>query len=148
MRYKSEMTVRLAENRGQAAAEGNGQDSSDSDNSVDFSLQMRRFVPLSMDEMHGQDMIGAKTKALATRPKTAAAVVVYSDSDSDGFEQQRARQGRAAAASIVPNSRIVGRDVASASFLSFSAMRAGSATQNTAREKDKLLYGSGSDDGC
>ncbi len=138
------MTVRLAENRGQAAAEGNGQDSTDSDNSVDFSLQMRRFVPLSMDEMHGEEISGAKTKALAARPKTAAAVVVFSDSDSDGFEQERARQGRP---SIIPNSRIVGRDVASAAFLSFSAMRAGSATQNTARENDKLLYSSGSDDG-
>jgi hypothetical protein len=153
--YTEAMTRRAAQ---RSAPSDDASDSSSSDNSVDFSLQLRRFLPLCAEDERAARAPAAKPRAELSN----TTVVVQSDSDSVGSSGDeeykyntaagspatRGSQGRVAAASAMRKSRDVFQDVARASgqFLAFSPMKTGGVTQRVARARDKLLYSSDSDD--
>jgi hypothetical protein len=147
--YTEAMTRRGAQ---RSAPVDDASDGSSSDNSVDFSLQLRRFLPLCAEEER-------MARAPAAKPRASNTVAVISDSDSvgsSGDDQNtaavsaatRGSQASVAAASTMRKSRDAFQDVprASGQFLAFSPMKAGGVTQRVARARDKLLYSSDSDD--
>lgn len=160
--YTEAMTRRAAQ---RSAPADDASDASSSDNSVDFSLQLRRFLPLCAEDERAARAPAAKPRAELSNN----AVVVISDSDSVGSSGDeeykhntaeeykyntaagspatRGSQGTVAALAM-RKSRDVLQDVARASgqFLAFSPMKTGGVTQRVARARDKLLYSSDSDD--
>ncbi len=156
--YTAAMTRRGSDNA-RELEDDDRPESSSSDDSVDFSLQLRRFVPLSTQEMHRAENFVPAARPAPLR-KTAAAI---SDSDSasdnlsggEGYPTSTGAAGAAAARAAAPavspttrSARIVRREFSRtlSPSLSFSPMKAGSATQRAARAKDKALHSSDSDD--
>jgi hypothetical protein len=128
--------------------------SSDSDNSVDFALQMHRFNPLSFEDMTLAPPPSVPLASSFSRPPD----VVFSGSDSAASDDDGS--GSRHIAAYAAHSRVTSapasshhvpmahRSLSRASQLSlaFSPMKAGSATQLTARSRDKLCRGSGSEE--
>jgi hypothetical protein len=163
-RYTAEMTMRSSESAGKPAASAVSDDSesSGSEGSVDFSLQMRRFQPMSLVDMRAPEnastLVSVPNRVAVSKKSTVA--ISDSGSDSDGADGRGYHiQGGAAALRPFPQARVTAASKAESSAparralaqalapnLLFSAMRSGSATQIAARRNDLLHYGSGSDE--
>ncbi len=149
--YTAAMTRRGSDNA-REEADDDRPESSGSDDSVDFSLQMRRFMPMSIQEMHRPENFVVEARPAPSRNTVATISDSDSSSDGEGHPPGYPAAGARAAAPTVspttPSARIVHREFSRtlSPSLSFSPMKTGSVTQRVARAKDKALYSSGSDD--
>jgi DNA-binding transcriptional regulator/RsmH inhibitor MraZ len=132
-------------------------DSDGSDSSVDFSLEWRRFKPLSFAEM--RRMTHAETNHSAVTPnsnsnlsKKPAVEAENSASSDEDSEELKVKLRSAAAAPVVSRGATASQGVRRAAHgprelvLAFSSMKTGSAVQQSARFRDKMLGGSSSEE--
>lgn len=166
-RYTAEMTVRLSDAAVKPADVDADEDSdtSGSDGSVDFSLQMRRFQPRALVDMRAGDSdihhsAPSVRREDATSMKASLAISDSgSGSDYEGpdFIADQIKtsavaaplfpQGRVTAAAKLASTPIARRDVALnlAPNLAFSPMKRGSATQKAAHARDRASSDDASD---
>ncbi len=154
--YRSDMTKRLSNKAGGQRFDVSedltlqAEEESDSDDSVDFSLQQRRFQPLSFVDMRAGEGEGGGGGTQGGKQSSGGRVSApgrkiasgISDSDSSrGSDDERVSSSsvhhQRGTMSQAHPSRALARTLAPP--LAFSSMRAGSATQRAARLRDRWL---------
>ena len=157
--YKAEMSKHLVNKRGATTFDASedptheATDASDSDDSVDLSLQLRRFQPLSFVEMRMDENWNRPSEKVFIKKM---AHISDSDVSNDSEEEQIKTNnvavplfplGTITAVAKGPNHIHRSRALAQtlAPQLAFSPMKAGGATQRAARSMDRLLRSSDSD---